>query len=368
MNHLCNFANDRFQKHYSFPFTVFNALQRHDLSSKASVSIKNETFKSFCSDLTNIPIDAVNNTVIESKEKGNSIILPDNENKKLILRLMNQISLISSEVKGTLSSKIRIRNKIRAVIVSLGLPSFYLTVKPTDVFNSIAQIIDGTEFDLDDMKDRDIPNYWEQSCKVTQNLFLGAKFFHNYINCFVYTLLGRRTPDKMGVLGKYCGHYGTVEAQGRGSLHCHMLAWAEGSLNPQELKDKITKENDIELLAHLLAYIDDTIHMSVPLPLPIKYPYVMSTKHNPCTVRGPRNIDKSYKEKCTQDLSVLVEKCQRHKHTNTCYKYDLKECRFGLSETNNVPKTYMDLESGELTFRVSDDMINAYNLTILRGV
>lgn len=27
-------------------------------------------------------------------------------------------------------------------------------------------------------------------------------------------------------------YYGCVEAQGGGTLHCHMLVWVEGGLNP----------------------------------------------------------------------------------------------------------------------------------------
>ena len=52
--------------------------------------------------------------------------------------------------------------------------------------------------------------------------------------------------DVLGVDAKHCGlygdtngYYGTVEQQGRLTLHLHMLIWIKGSLNPQEMREKI---------------------------------------------------------------------------------------------------------------------------------
>jgi hypothetical protein len=40
-------------------------------------------------------------------------------------------------------------------------------------------------------------------------------------------------------LGKTAGYYGTVEQQGRLTLHLHILLWIENSLTPQEICNKI---------------------------------------------------------------------------------------------------------------------------------
>ena len=95
---------------------------------------------------------------------------------------------------------------------------------------------------------------------------------------------------------------------------------------------------------------------------------VLSDTHNSSAVRGPSKSDINYGAKFAKDLRTLVESCQRHKHTRTCYKYDSKECRFGLDEKNNVPETYMNLETGELTYRITDGMINAYTPVVLRAI
>lgn len=35
-----------------------------------------------------------------------------------------------------------------------------------------------------------------------------------------------------GIFGTVKAYYGCVEAQGRGTLHCHMMVWLEGGLDP----------------------------------------------------------------------------------------------------------------------------------------
>ena len=56
--------------------------------------------------------------------------------------------------------------------------------------------------------------------------------------------------DVLGVDAKHCGlysdtngYYGTVEQQGRLTLHLHILIWIKGSLNPQEMREKIMSSN-----------------------------------------------------------------------------------------------------------------------------
>ncbi|KAF9563130.1 hypothetical protein CPC08DRAFT_633237, partial [Agrocybe pediades] len=42
-----------------------------------------------------------------------------------------------------------------------------------------------------------------------------------------------------GLYGKTSAYYGTVEQQGRLTLHLHMMLWIEGALSPQEIRDRI---------------------------------------------------------------------------------------------------------------------------------
>ncbi|EKM51736.1 uncharacterized protein PHACADRAFT_79457, partial [Phanerochaete carnosa HHB-10118-sp] len=45
--------------------------------------------------------------------------------------------------------------------------------------------------------------------------------------------------DKPGLFGKTKTYYGTVESQGRLTLHLHLLLWIEGTLSPHEVRERV---------------------------------------------------------------------------------------------------------------------------------
>jgi len=64
----------------------------------------------------------------------------------------------------------------------------------------------------------------------------------------------------MGILGRVSGYFGVVEAQGRGTLHLHMLMWLAGTPNADEVetalrsvtfRDKIRRYIQLNIRAHL---------------------------------------------------------------------------------------------------------------------
>ncbi|CAF5191788.1 unnamed protein product, partial [Rotaria sp. Silwood1] len=59
-----------------------------------------------------------------------------------------------------------------------------------------------------------------------------------------------------GVLGPVKAYFGTVESQGRGSLHLHLLIWLDHDMKPADMKEKIqyaTFRNKLK------AYLEDII-------------------------------------------------------------------------------------------------------------
>ncbi|KIM73508.1 hypothetical protein PILCRDRAFT_26648, partial [Piloderma croceum F 1598] len=177
-----------------------------------------------------------------------------------------------------------------------------------------------------------------------------------------------------GILGVVKGYYGCVEAQGRGTLHCHMMIWIEGALNPNEIRDRVLKDDEDEFKTRLLSFLDDTISNFLPLD-PEPSLSVPASKFHPCSVRGidlqtePCDWQKHLKK----DLHHLVGRCQSHSHSKTCYKYwkgppDPKECRFDLDENNTCPTSTIDPETGEICLRCLDGMVNNFNSTILQAV
>jgi hypothetical protein len=59
----------------------------------------------------------------------------------------------------------------------------------------------------------------------------------------VFDLLVRtdRTGSSVGLFGRARAHYGTIENQGRGSLHTHALVWLHGQLSPLEAQKRLSE-------------------------------------------------------------------------------------------------------------------------------
>ncbi|CAF1535460.1 unnamed protein product, partial [Rotaria sp. Silwood1] len=77
-----------------------------------------------------------------------------------------------------------------------------------------------------------------------------AKFFHLLITNILNTMIIG------GVLGPIKAYFGTVESQGRGSLHLHLLIWLDHDMKPADMKQKI---QNADFREKLKAYLEDII-------------------------------------------------------------------------------------------------------------
>ena len=59
----------------------------------------------------------------------------------------------------------------------------------------------------------------------------------------MYSVLIKK--NQQGYYGLTSGYYGTVEKQGRLTLHLHMLLWIKGNLNPEDMRKRILAEDFI---------------------------------------------------------------------------------------------------------------------------
>ena len=90
---------------------------------------------------------------------------------------------------------------------------------------------------------------------MAKNPVIAAQFFNIYIKAFISSILAydpKHENLEGGILGVVNGHYGCVEAQGHGSLHCYMLVWVDSGLNPNEIHEKASA--DPEFASNLLRF------------------------------------------------------------------------------------------------------------------
>ncbi|KAJ3538306.1 hypothetical protein NM688_g6538 [Phlebia brevispora] len=367
-------ADRQFQEHYSFLFVVFNILQRREVLLKSKLKVAKRSFHHVAQEFQCISPDAIARVCDRFCEGGDMRAYSEDERR--VLKLMREVRLITSNVPGTSASKLHMRNQIRATMNEKGPPSFYITINPADCYNPLVLFLAGKEIDVDQVCARDVCSEFEQTAMIARNPFIGARFFDNYMRAFIDCLLRYDASEidvepEGGVLGHVTAYYGCVESQGRGTLHCHMVVWVEGGMNPEQIRDRVMG-GDVEFADRLIQYLDDTISTSVP-PHPDGEMPVRGSSVHPCTTRGPNGntADSDYAHAVNADVHWLADYCQRHEHKATCYKYvkpgEKKECRFDLHEDNVIPATTFS-ESGELSLRCLDGLVNNFNATILRAI
>ena len=112
------------------------------------------------------------------------------DNKQTALDLLKEVKVISANIPGSAASCLTMRNEICVNILSLGVPSFYVTVNPTNIYNPIVQFLAGSDIDIDNLLSHEVPTYWDQAKVVAMNPCIAAEFFHMYMTAFISAILG----------------------------------------------------------------------------------------------------------------------------------------------------------------------------------
>ena len=127
-------------------------------------------------------------------------------------------------------------------MIKLGLPAFFITINPADYHHPIVLHFADKKVNLDHPFSGNWLPQAERALLVAQDPVAAAKFFHTLVQLWLRTVLGitdGNVMNNIGVLGRASGYYGTVETQGRGSLHLHILVWIHGSKNPDEMASSL---------------------------------------------------------------------------------------------------------------------------------
>ncbi|KAJ6515718.1 hypothetical protein C8R45DRAFT_786531, partial [Mycena sanguinolenta] len=171
-----------------------------------------------------------------------------------------------------------------------------------------------------------------------------------------------------GVFGKVCVYYGVVEAQGRGSLHIHLLIWLDHGLSPIEIKEMI---KDPEFLKKAFKWYEDVISHDIPEGT---VPYNSAEHAYKSEPVMSRPAGTSSGLGFAQDIRNIMENtAQIHSHGNTCFKYlpktlknlkdSDKDCRFQLPR-ETVKETHLD-EDGSMVLKCNNGAVNGYNPIIV---
>ncbi|KDQ54421.1 hypothetical protein JAAARDRAFT_88669, partial [Jaapia argillacea MUCL 33604] len=104
-----------------------------------SLKVKKSSFDSIAAGFASVSAQAIH-CVTERVCRGDTATAHSDEEKR-VLALMKEVKLVTSHVPGSSASRVVMRNKIRALTMTLGLPSFYLTINPADVYSPIVKFL-----------------------------------------------------------------------------------------------------------------------------------------------------------------------------------------------------------------------------------
>jgi hypothetical protein len=301
---------------------------------------------------------------------------PSGRQEKRMMRLLNRLKLVARDIKGSAGYKQCRRNEIRALLKTHGTPALFITLNPSDLTNPLVGVLSGLT-----------PEEWKSMTSraraklVAKHPGPAAQFFDVMIQSFL-DIVVRPGQDK-GLFGRCTTYYGMVEAQGRGTLHCHMLLWIEGNPNPQDLRDAMAA--DPEFQTSMFRWIESIIQCQLPSTFTEIFEHGTELKPPPKHMnedpRMQRRPHPSVGQDTEDDLEFeaafreFVEKlaieCNWHQHKDTCFIH-LKPgeprndttCRMRIDGSTH-PMTSIDPETQSILLKRLHPRINNFNDVVL---
>ncbi|CAF4030657.1 unnamed protein product, partial [Rotaria magnacalcarata] len=157
---------------------------------------------------------------------------------------------------GSAHSRSALRTKTHSLCFNLGLPSLFVAINPADIHSAVALYFAGVDLDLDRVLPEVLRTSYERAQIIATHPVATTKFF----NCLIKSIL--KCLVLGGVLGQTKAYFGTVESQGRGSLHLHLLIWLKHEYTPAQLKENIQNQ---DFRDNLLKYLEDVVKEDLDL-------------------------------------------------------------------------------------------------------
>ena len=229
---LLMYHDKRFQMDAYFPLVAFNHEQIKGGTTGGYLLTEKRNFHDVADRLMNIDTGVLED--LSKRLNRGERVKPETSQEKACYALIADLDHVAGHVPGSVTSKKYMRNEIWSLISYLGAPSWFITFAPADNKHPIALYFADTKETFSPQILTDKQCYLLNS----RNAVAGARFFHFMVQMFIKHVLGV-DEDHPGLYGNTSAYYGTVEQQGRLTLHLHLLLWISGCLTPQEIRDRI---------------------------------------------------------------------------------------------------------------------------------
>jgi len=229
---LLMYHDKRFQMDAHFPLVVFNHEQIKKSTTGGYLMTEKRNFDEIADRLMNIDTGVLED--LSKRLCKGERVKPVTEDEKMCYAVLADLDHVGGHVQGSLTTKKYMRNEIWSLISYVGAPSWFITFAPADNKHPLCLYYADTKESFSP----EIRTDGECYRLISRNPVASARFFHTMVQMFIKHVLGV-DQDHSGLYGNTSAYYGTVEQQGRLTLHLHLLLWISGSLTPQEIRDKI---------------------------------------------------------------------------------------------------------------------------------
>jgi hypothetical protein len=249
----------RFRRHHTFPFVAFSILQKRQTLNSARLQMRRLNFERDARLMETVTGEMLAKA---KAEEENHVLTQDPA-----VRLLKQhVHATAGRVQGSDQSRYQLRSQIWSTSILHGPPYVWLTINPCDLHDPIAQVLAGHSIDLDAFVRTAGPDSKTRAQTIADDPYAAAKFFHVMIRAILETLLQIKASkyqvkNGVGILGEVVAYFGTVESQGRGTLHLHMLLWLKHAPSSDEMAILL---QSTEFRARLVAYIEANIRAYLP--------------------------------------------------------------------------------------------------------
>ena len=246
---LLMYHDKRFQYDVTFPFIAFSHLQMKAASSAGFLLADSSKFH----DITNrlLSVDQVTLASISKRLSEGESVNPSTEDEKSCFQLVRDLDHMNGKIQGSITSKKYMRSEIWSLIAYMGALIWYITLSPADNKHPLCLYFADNKESFNVKLNRSDD---ERFRLVANNPVAGARFFNFMVEMFIVHILGFG-KKRRGLYGETSAFYGTVEQQGRLTLHLHMLIWIRGTLPPDEMRRRILDPSS-EFRERLVEYLE----------------------------------------------------------------------------------------------------------------
>lgn len=322
----------RFSTHHSFPFVAFGILQKMQALGSARVQMNRSDFERDAKVLASISREDIEEASAQEKNRQR----PSNP---YIRKFLGHLTKLGSRVIGSDESRAKYRSQIFGTTVTENPPNLWTTWNISDFDEPIGQVLVGMfvhihhrtsdrggkslgeDISLDRFAESVAPSKEKRAKNIAENPLIAVLVFNFMIDTFLKHLFGIDATHKdfilrkTGIMGRINAYFGVFEAQGRGSLHLHMLMWFENSPTAKQMGDFLKSD---EFREKFKRFISENIRAHLEGLTPEMIENIPRESHLAYS-RPPHPEDTDFTQKFEDMERRIVRNMQKHVCTkNTC--------------------------------------------------